>query len=265
MKTTEINEKIGILPIITPYVKSMNEKVEGYKHIKDDIFLYDIPTIAVEGKTDKETFEFVILKKYPLLNEALKENRIRFLCSEDHGGTTQLTNWVKAWGFSGFKNKLLIVTDKDKAGIKARKDICNDINDLKLNNTKCMHICPSTIIKEEVLNNIKDYEFEIEHLFSLDFWKKLKEKGYINKRSDNNIKTMLEPYIGLNDTYQNVMKLKITNEDVRDTIFSFEPHKYKKVKILKLAKEAYEAEPESDIFDGFSSTINEIEKYFQIS
>lgn len=74
---------------------------------------------------------------------------------------------------------------------------------------------------------------------------------------------MLIQEMGLfQDTFQDFMKQRITNQDVRDTIFLYAPKDEKKSAIFAAACEEYETDPNSKIFDGFLPTINDIEKFF---
>jgi len=50
----------------------------------------------------------------------------------------QLCNWALAWLYSGFRSRLYILFDKDKAGIRARESIVNsEVYKLKASSSAC--------------------------------------------------------------------------------------------------------------------------------
>lgn len=48
-----LNEELGVMPIVAPYIKEKIKELDEYKRLIKENFLVDIPTIAVEGITDK--------------------------------------------------------------------------------------------------------------------------------------------------------------------------------------------------------------------
>ena len=59
-----------------------------------------------------------------------------------------------------------------------------------------------------------------------------------------------------------ILKEKISDEPVRNTIVDYNPHKDKKMSFCKLVEESYQAKEFSNIFEGFRKTIEKIEQFF---
>lgn len=266
LKQTDIHEKIGLMPLITPFIRDKEAELKNLKTLLKDNYLVDIPTLIVEGITDYNTLDYIIGIKSEKLKSALENRKMRLFTMEGHGGVTQMINWVKAWKYSGFKSKLYILFDKDPAGKKAKEEINNIPRSEQPQNLKYQFWKPSSIIVEEIINKLRcggDFSFEMEHLYSIEFWKELKGLNYVEHRNETEIKNSLLNEIDLlDDSFQNVMERKITNEDVRTTLFLCSPKDEKKSAILEKAKAVYEDNHGSTVFDGFMPTIADIEKFF---
>lgn len=192
------------------------------KSLLADSYLVDIPTLIVEGITDYKTLEYIIGIKSEKLKSAIENKKMRLFTMEGHGGVSQMINWVKAWKYSGFKSKLYILFDKDLAGKKAKEEINNIPHSERPQNFKCQFWKPSPIIVKEIIGKLHcggDFLFEMEHLYSIEFWEELKELNYVEHRNEIEIKNSLFNEIDFNDSFQDVMKRKITSEDVRATLF----------------------------------------------
>lgn len=266
LKQTDIHEKIGLMPLITPFIRDKEAELKKLKSLLADSYLVDIPTLIVEGITDYKTLEYIIGIKSEKLKSAFENKKMRLFTMEGHGGVSQMINWVKAWKYSGFKSKLYILFDKDLAGKKAKEEINNIPHSERPQNFKCQFWKASPIIVKEIIGKLHcggDFSFEMEHLYSIEFWEELKELNYVEHRNEIEIKNSLLNEINLlNDSFQDVMKRKITREDVRATLFLYSPKDEKKSAILEKAKAVYEENHESTVFDGFMPTITDIEKFF---
>lgn len=53
----------------------------------------------------------------------IEKKQLRIVCKNDGAGTTTLADWSLAWIYSGFKSKMLVLLDKDEAGVKAKNNI----------------------------------------------------------------------------------------------------------------------------------------------
>ena len=106
--------------------------------------------------------------------------------------------------------------------------------------------------------NIK-MQFEIEHLLSTDFWKKLKVQNWIEPRSDEILQKMFTGLVPRSKTLDTVIDDLVDNVDVRDTILTFVPKDEKKTAITRLLQSDSCV---ADAVKGFEKTIQRIEAYF---
>ena len=266
LKQTDIHEKIGLMPLIAPFIRDKEIELKNLKKILQDNYLVDIPTLIVEGVTDRDTIKYIIDIKSNQLKTALETGKLRLFTMEGNGGASQMVNWVKAWKYSGFKSKLYLLFDKDDSGKAAKAEIDAIPPAERPQNIKTQFLKPSQIIIDEIISKLRcggDFSFEIEHLYSIEYWKELKEKRYVEQRKEIEIKNILINEISsLNDSFQTMIEQRISNQDVKDTIFLYSPKDSKKSAIFTNACKEYETNPESEIFNGFLPTISEIEKYF---
>lgn len=266
LKQSDIHEKIGLMPLVAPFIRDKELELQNLKKILRDNYLVDVPTLIVEGITDRDTINHIISLKSNQLKTAIEDGKLRLFTMEGNGGTTQMVNWVKAWKYSGFKSKLYLLFDKDAAGRMAKIEIDSIPSAERPQNIKSQFIKPSQIIIDEIISKIRcggDFSFELEHLYSLEFWKTMKIHHLVERRNETEIKNSLINEISLlNESFQTVMEQRITSQEVRETFFLYVPKDNKKSEIFKKACEIYKADPTSTIFDGFLPTIREIEKFF---
>ena len=265
LKQTDIHERIGLMPIIAPFVREQEKEIQRLKSILNNSCLADVPTLFVEGKTDRDTLEFIIAKKSEKLQNAIDNGNMRVFTSEENGGTNQMVEWAKVCKYTGFKSKLYFLFDKDEAGKKAKKEIDEIPCEQRPQNMKIQFIKPTQTIRDEIFCKLKNkdaFPYEMEHLYSIEYWKLLKDNGLVELRSSDELKSIVFDDISLIDSCEAVIENKITNIDVRETIFLYSPKDSKKCKIFKNACAEYDINPETDIFDGFIPTIQDIERHF---
>ena len=256
-----IAENMGLMPLVAPFIEEQSKLLIKAEEIYKTNVLTDVPTIMVEGETDKEYLELAIKEHSMRLEKFLVEGQLRIIYKYDGGGTTTLTDWANAWIYSRFKSKLLILFDKDLAGIEAKKKIDESPeNKAKMNSSNMRTRCiePSDPIISIIQKHI-EIHFEIEHLFSINFWKKMKQKGYAVKRDDKQLQQMFISLIPSDRTLQAVMEELIPDSAIRDTILCYEPMKTNKKKILSLLQQETDKKAATE---GFVRTIQKIEEYF---
>jgi len=259
----DIHKEIGLMPLISSYIKEKEKEIIELKMLINNNLLIDIPTLFVEGKIDKDTLEYIINIKSLKLKKLIENKKIRIFTNDDGCGTTQLVKWIHTWKYSGFKSKIYVLFDKDLAGKKAKLEIDSLDNEQKPQNMKSQFIKPSTEIKNifQNMRNKGEFNYELEHLYSIEFWEILKNKNLVIRRDDNEIKMMFMKEAEMNESIDSYLK-RAFNNNIRDTIISFIPDDEKKNSIFKKAKEEYGNDNKTKIFDGFKMTLDDIEKYF---
>lgn len=260
-----IHEHIGLLPLVTPFISKLECELKKANTIFKDNFLTDIPTVFVEGRTDKRLLEIAIQIHSGKLYTLLENNKLRIFTKEEACGTTELCNLVRAWNYVGFKSKLYVLFDKDKAGKKAKEEIELDFES-EIKKFKSQYLEPSDEIISvmAITKNKCNMIFEVEHLLSIDFWEQLISKGYTTERDCDELLYMFNSCMTKEKTVTNVIEELISDKRIRDTIIKLNPHKDKKTDIADLAEKLYKQDKEENmsIFSGFSRTVKKLEEYF---
>jgi hypothetical protein len=261
-----IGEKMGLMPLIAPFIAKQKEDYEHIKKLYTNCSLIDAPTIMVEGKTDKQYIELAIEALSPKLNELINTNKVRIVTKDDACGTTLLEEWAYAWIFSGNKSRLYILFDKDKAGLKAKQSIERNEIFRKKRSTALInlqHLEPSDAIIK-LYNKGIHLPYEIEHLLSIDIWTGIKEKDYIEIRSYDELNTAFSTLLRREKSLDNVIEDAVEDISIRDTIVYCNPHKDKKDRILSYVKNKIQEGSSIELFNGFARTIQKLEDQFEI-
>lgn len=260
-----ISQNMGLMPLIAPFIAEQEEKLKKIEFILSDNFLTDIDTIVVEGKTDREYLKSAIKIHSACLDQMIIGGTLRILTKDEGCGTTQLHDWALAWTYSGFKNKLFILFDRDEAGRKAKSDIESNAVFKTRNSNRgsisTQFIEPSDSILE-VLDKKVEFSYEIEHLLSIGFWKVLKTKNLVEMRSDKEMREMFVSQLPRAKTIDNIIEELIENVDIRDTIVTYNINEKKKVKANEFVNKTLEKEEGTILFAGFKRTIEKIERAF---
>ncbi|MFR6065174.1 MAG: ATP-dependent nuclease [Eubacterium sp.] len=260
-KPNSIAQDMGLMPLVAPFIEKQSEFLRKAEDIYSRNILTDVATIMVEGETDVDYLKFAIAEHSIKLNEMIKNNKLRIICKNDGAGTTQLIDWAYAWIYSGFRSKMMILLDKDEAGINARNIIVNsEIYKTKQSNIsmKIQLLEPS----DEVIYLLEKHinlPYEIEHLLSTKFWSKIKDSGFAEMRSSEELQNSFKNLVPRNKTLDNVIDDLVEDVSIRDSILSFNPANLKKKKIVNLLNK-YDDKSSATL--GLVRTIRKIEEYF---
>ncbi len=257
-KTDYIVENMGLMPLVAPFIAEQQKLLNKAQEIYQQNILTDTPTIMVEGPTDIIYLTMAINLLSNKLKSKLENHELRIIAA---GGTTQVVDRAFAWLYSGFKSKFFILLDKDEAGCKAKNSIEeSELYKTKQNSVsmKIQTLQPSVEIIALLSKNIK-MQFEIEHLLSTEFWKKLKVQDWVEPRSDDVLQSMFAGLVPRNKTLDVIIDELVNNIDVRDTILTFVPKDEKKTAISNLLQKEHNL---LEAVKGFDKTIQRIENYF---
>ena len=188
-----INEKLGIMPIVAPYIQEKVQEIALYKKIIKENFLTDIKTIAVEGITDKDYILNAIKLYSPGLQRAIDEKKLRILANQECGGSHQVVEWGKAWCHSGFVSQICFVLDADDAGTKAKKLLQNDeaiATKLSKHSMKIFQL-PKPLYAKELAKRKIIIPITIENLIDDSVWIDGAQKGWLSERTPDEIKRIL--------------------------------------------------------------------------
>lgn len=257
-----IAESMGLMPLVAPFIEEQSQRLMAAEKIYKENVLTDVPTIFVEGETDIAYLKIAIAEHSDYLHQLIDSQKLRIICKNGGAGTTSLVDWTFAWIFSGFKSKLFVLFDKDAAGIEAKNELeHSEIYKSKQNSLaiRMQYIEPSDDIITLLKKRIK-FEYEIEHLLSIDFWKEIKRKNYLEFRTEEELNRMFIGLVPRDKSLDSVIDDLVENTKIRDTILTFSPRDIKKGKIVKFL-ENHEDKYSATI--GFKRTIQKIEAHFQ--
>lgn len=260
----ELHDKVGIMPIIAPIVAEKQEELLSMKTLLANAKFMDKDTIFVEGITDKSYLEMAISNFSPLLDKKIKDGLLQIVTREENGcGTSLLVDWAIAWMHLNHRCKAVVLLDADKEGKEAKKAINEAKDKYKKKNfrLKALLLKPTEDMKvaNHKINN--SIIITVEHLLSYDFWKKIKEKGWVEEKSKTEILDMFGNVLDIKKSLDAVIDEIIDNKDMKDTVIYLMPKDEKKDKILKLAQSEVESGNIS-IIEGFRNTVLELEKEF---
>lgn len=260
-----MDENLGLLPIVSPYIAEQNKIIHEIKKLWNSAPLIDVPTIMVEGKSDKKYLEMAIDELSETLKNKLNNDELRIVTREDNGaGTTLIKNWVLAWLHSQNKSKLVAIFDKDNAGNKVIGEIKNTelySHQNQKTNVRVIQFAPSQEIIT-VYNEKLHIPFEIEHLLSVDVWKQAIKLRYVSPRSSAELIEAYKDNLPRDKTIDSILDEKISNIEIRETIANYNPHDDKKIDLCELVEQMYNKNELTNIFAGFKKTVDMLEEYF---
>lgn len=259
-----MDENMGLMPLVTPYIVEQNRRISEIKELWKSSPLVDIPSIMVEGKSDKFYLEMAIKEISEPLKNMLDKDELRIVTRKDGAGTTLIKNWVLAWLHSGNKSKMLALFDKDMAGnlvAGALKE--NDLykNQNSKSNVKVMQLEPSEEIIELYRAKLH-MPYEVEHLLSTEIWNEAIKKRYVTPRSSSELLEAYKGNLARDKSVDSILEEKITESRIRETIANYNPHEDKKIDFCNMVERIYQEKNIQDIFKGFQKTIAKIEQFF---
>ena len=254
---------MGLMPLVEPYILEQKTKLEESQKVLKECGLIDTPTIFVEGKTDKKYLELAIEVLSPRLLKKLNASELRIFTKEGQGGCKTLNQFAIGWMYSGNASKAMFLYDNDKAGITVRNElIASELYKKKPERTKieAKLIEPSDDLIFVFRKGIKP-PFEIEHLLSTECWNEIVSRNLFQRRSKEELMTMVTEIIPLDATILSVLTDTVGNDVLLNSIVLNNPHEEKKDKILQIVEEKVRS-GNTDCLNGFKRTIDALEKYF---
>ena len=258
-----VGQYMGLMPIVAPYIAEQESKISKSKKLIDENVFVDIPTIMVEGKTDKQYLELAIKLFSERLNDKIANNKLRIFTKEGEGGCKKLIDWTYAWIYSGNNSKAVVLFDKDAAGIQSKKELLESVI---YKNKRANAAVQVDFLKpsQEIIglyNKKIDFYYEIEHLLSVDCWKNLKEREYVVQRGDLELNKMVEKIIERHKTIDMVLDETVDDYDILNTIVTLNPREDKKEKIFRFVESSKE-DKQREYLKGLKKTIEAFEKIF---
>ena len=263
---TTIGENMGLMPLVAPYIEDKVKTISEAKKAMEENVLIDIPTIIVEGKTDRDYILKAIALFSPGLNDLVANNQLRIFTKEGQGGCRKLIDWAYVWIFSGNLSKAIVLFDKDEAGVIAHEELVKSDIFLRKRSTAAIQakfLEPSETIISIYQKRI-DIPYEIEHLLSIDSCKKQKKKKYFVERDFSKLVKMAGRSVSRTKGVDEVFNELFEDKTVIDYLLTQEPHADKKEKIKQYVF-AMEEEEIKEALMPMLNTIKMLEKVFLTS
>ncbi len=260
INTWEIGKTMGLMPLVAPLIAEKEKELRTMLYAKDDELFTDIPTIFVEGITDKKLITVAIDTLSSNLSKLIHDHRLRIFTKEGEGGCLKINDWIHAWIYKGNKSKVIALFDKDLAGKHARDELVNSPIFSGSRNCKALFLPPTEAIKSVYRDDI-DLYYEIEHILSTECWKKIIDAGYAQERSSTELNSMIEKYADKNRTTMSLYNDRIKDTDILNTIVLYEPKENSKDKIVRFI-ETSSAEERKEFLAGFQDLITTFEERF---
>lgn len=260
----ELHDKVGMMPIIAPIVADKQAQLLSMKELLETVKFVDKETIFVEGVTDKAYLKMAINTFSPVLSKKMQDGKLQIVTREENGcGTSLLVDWAIAWMHLNYASRAVVLLDFDKEG-KAAKKAINEAKDQykkKIFKLKTLLLEPTEdmkVVNHRIKNSII---ITVEHLLSYDFWRKMKENGWVEEKNKTEILDMFGNVLDIKKSLDSVIDEIIDNKEMKETVIYLMPKDTKKDKILKLAQSEVES-GNTSVIEGFKNTVLELEKEF---
>ena len=102
---------------------------------------------------------------------------------------------------------------------------------------------------------------KIEHLLSVDFWKKMKVNNWVEPRSNEELFEMIKAVMDRSKPIDSILDEKISDYDLLHTIVTFNPHKDKKEVIFHLIERSG-LEEQKQLLGGLKKTVDMLSRIF---
>lgn len=259
-----MNEELGIMPIVAPYIQEKVHEIAQYKKIINENFLTDINTIAVEGITDKSYLMQAIKLYSPALQGMLDAKKLRVLASRECGGCVQEVSWGKAWCYSGFVSQICFILDADEAGSKAKASLQRDqavAEKCSKHNMKILQLPKPSYAKELAKRRII-IPITIENLIDGSVWEEGLKNGWLIKRNSDQLKAILMSALPADKSLMDFQTEILAQIDTIPELFTHSVRNESKQIFCTSAIQA--SEKNQDIFKEFKPLINTLETFFRI-
>jgi hypothetical protein len=230
--------------------------------------LQDVDTIFVEGITDKHYLELGIKEFSQGLQSKLYHREMLIITRPEGCGTSLLCDWAIAWLHMGFSAKAYVLLDHDAAGIKAKstiKSINDDYSRIRRFNLKSKFWDPNEVVSL-IMNSLpsagrKNYQYEVEHLLSLDFWLRHIPSGSRSEKPYAELSGMFESCLSKSKTVDALIFDLNLPIEIKNSILSWNVKDEKKVSICSRVQSLCN-EGKGQVISGLRKTVDSLEAYF---
>lgn len=203
-----LHSSIGFLELLEPHIHLLKSHIDSLSQRLQDGLTTDLPTIFVEGPSDKAIIEASIKRFFP------KSQKVRVTCSSRNGGGH---SWVKdsliAWQHLRPLTHAVGLFDSDEGSKKSIKEFVEIVESRK-HGAHCAHkfqlrpLGPALEITKAKL----DLPPSIEEICPIYAWSHALTSGWLEERGKL---TQLYKFSETNSTFMEWIKLKLADESLR--------------------------------------------------
>ncbi len=227
ISVNSLNETIGLMPVVAPYIQEQVRKVSQLRTLFNNSPLLNCDTVFVEGKTDKSYLESAIEVFSQKLRSKIQNGNLRIVTKDDGGGVGKLRDWVFSWCYLKCGHRLFVLFDSDDAGKKMKREITEDnIYIACEKKPKIDFIKPSPWVKLLFESGVY-IPFAIEHLFPILIWQIAKQNHFLSKMDIPTLRKILLNGVLFDFKISEVIDNLQIPTDIKDTILTHVVHKDK--------------------------------------
>jgi Predicted ATPases len=185
-KREEVDQAMGLMPLVTPYIVEAREKLEKFERDLEDareIAERRRPTLFVEGASDAA----VISKLTAILSpEALAGIHIHPGGDGEYGSANALSSRALAWGLEmrhrpkTMRMRALALFDADEEGKRAKRELSNELQRLRLDNSDLVKaMCLIEPPRLRALKTNFRIPADLEAFYSDSLWDLAEQRGWL--------------------------------------------------------------------------------------
>jgi len=189
-KYEDIDERMGLMPLVAPYVTEAKKEYDALQEqlkLSRQIAESKIPTLFVEGETDKRVIESAL----DLYRKAAGKLEV-FAGGPDYGSANALESRALAWLLTmrhrppAERTKAMALFDQDESGTAARLKLADDMKKLNIESLPQFQI--SQLAPSDAIKSLRRDGYlvpvDLESLYSDDVWQMAESKGWLEDRVD---------------------------------------------------------------------------------
>ena len=259
--TLYIDDKIGIMPIVAPVIQKKQAEIDELKHSIEHFPFKDVDTIFVEGITDKEYLEIAFKNMSMKLQNKYSNGEINIVTREENGcGTSLLVDWAIAWMHLNYHSRAVFLFDNDQAGNNAIKKVkeAKKQYEKKKFRLDTIPLQPTDDMKKvmAIINNT--VFFEIEHLLSDDFWKRIENNDWCLTKPMSELQQVYSKVLSYDRTIKDIIESIALKLQIQDSVLRLNPKEDKKAQILNAVRTEVESGNRM-VLCGFTNTLCKLE------
>lgn len=217
----KFDSSMGLLELLAPHMLEAQEQIKRLEKAKASLTDTNIPTLFVEGESDKVLLECTLAEYYPNL-----DGEISIKCG---GGHAWVKDMILAWHYGRAEALAVGLFDCDEDAKVSFADANQIIG--KRNNAKVVKVCRNDVLIQCCQAGFP-VPFSPDELLSEAVWDHAEEQGWLEERSNL---VALYKFSKTNESFTSHLENLVANEHLRRLI-CFKVKTFSKEKMSKYVK-----------------------------